>query len=161
MNGTIPPGTAQVTAIGVANLPLGTHEVELTLARVDGASDASARVVGVVGTLGYEAGPGSSNHTIDDSHWASGQVNLSQGWNMMEKGHSNTLNEVSRVDVGIPGDMPKWRYCHCHCQADPSLSCSASRRAQAKTTTPPSRGRLRSAHRPRFISRAQRCGYSG
>lgn len=101
VNGTTPPGTAQVTAIGVANLPLGTHEVELTLARVDGASDASARVLGVVGTLGYEAGPGSSNHTIDDSHWASGQVNLSQGWNMMEKGHSNTLNEVSRVDVCI------------------------------------------------------------
>jgi hypothetical protein len=95
LNGT-QPDAAHRTSKGVMGLPAGKHHVQLTLARTDTNETERtwARVNGAMGVLDVVVGNRTSNMTVDDTQWAAGQVELSTGWNMLEAGHSNYLNEV-------------------------------------------------------------------
>jgi hypothetical protein len=96
-------GTSQRTPKGVVGLPDGEHQFALTLKRSDGTDGNNwARVLGATGVLNYVIADQTKNTTIDDTAWASEQIQLSDGWNMMEDGHSNYLDEVSVAACSCP-----------------------------------------------------------
>jgi len=101
VNGTDIPPTAEKTPEGVISLPDGMHHIELFLNRTDD-GEASARVKGVKGVLSFMNTTQTTNVTVDDTQWASGQVLLSPGWNMLESNHSNYINAVSNQDCTTP-----------------------------------------------------------
>lgn len=96
-------GKAQRTPLGIVGLPDGLHEVQVDFTRTDsdGPDEHWARVMGAIGTLSYDVQEGQTNNiTVDDTQWAAGAINISAGWNMMEDGHSNFLNQVGRRKGG-------------------------------------------------------------
>jgi hypothetical protein len=94
VNGSAPPSSATPLSAGVVGLPLGTHNFQLQLSRKGESNDTWARIDGVRGTIGGLIQANTVNTTIDDSSWANGSVVLSTGWNMLEQGGSNYINET-------------------------------------------------------------------
>ncbi|BEI80236.1 hypothetical protein CcaverHIS002_0107650 [Cutaneotrichosporon cavernicola] len=95
VNGSAPPSSATPLSAGVVGLPLGRHTFQLQLARKNMTqNDTWARIDGMSGTIGGLVQANTFNTTIDDSAWANGTVTLSQGWNMLEQGKSNYINET-------------------------------------------------------------------
>lgn len=61
------------------------------------------------GTLGGIINANTANTTIDDTAWANGSVVLSEGWNMLEDGRSNYINQVcttalTKISMADPVD---------------------------------------------------------
>lgn len=96
VNGSAPPPTATPVSNGVIGLPVGRHQFSLQLVRKDGltGNETWARVEGVQGTMGGLISASTANVTIDDTAWANGSIGLSEGWNMLEDGRSNYINET-------------------------------------------------------------------
>jgi hypothetical protein len=97
INGSSVSNTSQATT-----LPWGSHHAILDLQSPTG-SDEWARFDNATITLGSLIGAGTRNGTVDDSAWRSENVTLSPGWNMMEQGESNWLNQVSLPMDPRPG----------------------------------------------------------
>ncbi|WVR08570.1 hypothetical protein IAU60_005625 [Kwoniella sp. DSM 27419] len=79
------------------DLPLGQHQVELSFEVAPGllpSGDDWVRVNGMTCTAGYRVGQRTTNATIDDSAWREGRVLLTPGWNMLEQGQSNYIDET-------------------------------------------------------------------
>lgn len=95
VNGTAPPSTATIGKASVQGLPAGTHQFTYVLTNTGRANNTWAQVQRVVGTIAGHVVETTTNTTIDDTAWKSGQVVLSPGWNMLElNGTKNTLDEV-------------------------------------------------------------------
>ncbi|KAL7423877.1 hypothetical protein Q5752_001462 [Cryptotrichosporon argae] len=98
--------TVHAGAAGVEGLPYGTHEVELRLTREaagngNGGATAWVTLEGVRVGLGVAMGPESTNQTIDDTAWRDGAVQLTPGWNMLERAASNWIN-TTEYDAELP-----------------------------------------------------------
>jgi len=88
-------GSAISNSTQANDLPWGLHHARLDLEpSTSNELNDWVRFEGAKISLGSLVGAKTKNGTIDDSVWRDGNVSLSSGWNMMEKGQSNWLNQV-------------------------------------------------------------------
>ncbi|WWC92280.1 uncharacterized protein L201_007234 [Kwoniella dendrophila CBS 6074] len=102
INGSLPSTSFNhsTDSTSIVNLPLGHHRFELSFssnsstASKQNSEDNWVRIDGASCISGYELDKNSKNQTIDDTNWRDWQVILSPGWNMLEKGVSNYIDET-------------------------------------------------------------------
>lgn len=103
----VTPVSASATfALTEFTLPYGRHDFVVEVTGSENAtepSEATSVIHGCVVQSGIIASSSTTNVTVDDTAWRTGQITLTEGWNMLE----STIENSNYIDTVSPEPLPE------------------------------------------------------